>query len=465
MNAPLYSIEAEQSLIGACLLENRLIDRMAETVGPADFSQIEHQIIWGAMNRLAGSGQYVDVITLSEALSDKGSLEDVGGLAYLVEVSRNTPSASNASGYARIVTDLSHRRRLLDELGSIDQLARDKQTPFSEVIDGAQGRIAKLIRADAQGIGPVGDYLATDLLDEIDRKWSGDVDPMGASFGLPDLDRKTMGMHAGQLIVVGARSSMGKTAFALNTIRTACIEQNRPTVMFSMEMDRKTLITRLTAAIGQVPINAIRDPKQYMTEDYFARLTNPVHVLKTAPLVIDDRAALTPSQVRGACKRWRAHYGDLGLVVVDYLGLMRPDRKHGTREQEVAEASGAMKALAKELQCPVLLLSQLNRSLEQRPNKRPVMSDLRESGAIEQDADIILFLYRNEVYHPDDERTQGVAEIIIGKQREGELGTVYAAARLALARMDPLDAEKIRELRSPPAEESRRKPKSAMEMM
>lgn len=155
MNAPLYSIEAEQSLIGACLLENRLIDRMAETVGPADFSQIEHQIIWGAMNRLAGSGQYVDVITLSEALSDKGSLEDVGGLAYLVEVSRNTPSASNASGYARIVTDLSHRRRLLDELGSIDQLARDKQTPFSEVIDGAQGRIAKLIRADAQGIGPV----------------------------------------------------------------------------------------------------------------------------------------------------------------------------------------------------------------------------------------------------------------------------------------------------------------------
>jgi replicative DNA helicase len=181
--------------------------------------------------------------------------------------------------------------------------------------------------------------------------------------------------------------------------------------------------------------------------------------------VIDDRGALAVSQVRSACKRWRDHYGDLGLVVVDYLGLMRPDRKHGTREQEVAEMSGSMKALAKELKCPVLLLSQLNRGLEQRPNKRPVMSDLRESGAIEQDADMILFLYRDEVYHPENEETRGIAEIIIGKQREGSLGTEYAAARLDHARMDPLTADVIARLRAPAPTEPKRKPKSAMEMM
>lgn len=461
----LCSHEAEQSVIGACMLSNKLIDRMTDVLTYRDFSALEHGVIWAALVSLRSAGQVCDLVTLSERLEHDQTYADVGGLAYLAEVTQKTPSAANGMAYAEVVADLSNRRRMLGELGSIEQLIHDKQMPFADVIDGAQGRIAKLLRADAETIGTVGDYLETDLLDEIDRKWSGEQDAMGASFGLPDLDARTMGMHPGQLTVVGARPSMGKTAFALNTIRSSCVGQGRPAVMFSMEMDRRSLITRLTAALGEVPINAIRDPRQHMTQEYFYRLSGPVQKLKGAPLVLDDRAALTPSQIRGACKRWKDHFGDLGLVVIDYLGLMRPDGRHGTREQEVAEMSGAMKALAKELQVPVVLLSQLNRGVDSREDKRPRMSDLRESGAIEQDADIILFLYRNEVYEPDNERTQGVIEIITGKQREGELGTDYASARLAMARIDPLDAETIHRLRNPEPAEPKRKAKSAMEMM
>ncbi|WP_277810658.1 replicative DNA helicase [Chromohalobacter canadensis] len=438
----LYSHEAEQSVIGACLMENVLIDRLADVITHRDFAALEHGVIWSAMTRLRNAGQAVDIVTVDERLELDHTSGDVGGLAYLAEIARNTPSANNAATYAEIVADLSARRRLLDELVCIDGMARDKNRPLLTVVDDAQGRMSRLIRADADQAGPMSSELG-DMLDEIDRKWSGEQDAMGLSFGLKDLDRRTMGMHPGQLILVGGRPASGKTAFALNILRACCVQGQKPAVIFSMEMDRRALRNRMAAAIGNLPLQAIRDPRTHMNDEHWPKLALSVQSLKDAPLIVDDRAGMTPSQLRGAAKRWRDHYGELGVVMVDYMQLMRPDGKHGSREQEVSEMSRSMKLLAKELGCPVVALSQLNRGLESRSDKRPMMSDLRESGSLEQDADLILFLYRNEVYHPEDTLTQGVAEIIIGKQREGDIGTVYAQAKLANARFDDLDHETV----------------------
>lgn len=438
----LRSLEAEQSVIGACLLDNRLIDKATDIIRHSDFSALENQIIWSAIVRLRNAGHACDVVTVSERLEADHTYDEVGGLTYLAEIARHTPSTSNALTYAGIVADLSSRRLLLGELSNIESMASDKARDLMTIVDDAQGRLARLIRTDADQAGPMSADLA-DMLDEIDRKWNGETSAMGLSFGLNDLDQRTMGMHPGQFILVAGRPAMGKTAFALNIMRACCVRDKRPALIFSMEMDRQALRNRMAAAVGNLPLQAIRDPKGHMTDELWRRMTRAIQGLKDAPLIVDDRAAMSPSQVRGAAKRWRDHFGQLGVVMVDYLQLMKADGKHGNREQEVAEMSRAMKTLAKELGCPVVALSQLNRSLEQRPNKRPMMSDLRESGSLEQDADLILFLYRDEVYHPDNIESKGVAEIIIGKQREGETGTVYANGRLGHARFDDLDHETV----------------------
>lgn len=438
----LFNLESEQSVIGACLLDNRLIDKITEIVKRTDFSTLENQIVWAAIVGLRNAGRACDVVTVAERLEADHTYDTVGGLVYLAEISRNTPSTSNALSYAAIVADLSGRRQLLGELSNIETMAGDKAQNLLTIVDDAQGRLARLIRADADQAGPMSADLA-DMLDEIDRKWNGETDAMGLSFGLSDLDRRTMGMHPGQFILVAGRPAMGKTAFALNILRACCVRDKRPALIFSMEMDRQALRNRMAAAVGNLPLQAIRDPKGHMTDELWPRMASAIQGLKDAPLIVDDRAAMTPSQLRGAAKRWRDHYGQLGVVMVDYLQLMKADGKHGNREQEVAEMSRAMKTMAKELGCPVVALSQLNRSLEQRPNKRPMMSDLRESGSLEQDADLILFLYRDEIYHPDNIDSKGVAEIIIGKQREGETGTVYSFGRLSHARFDDLDHETV----------------------
>lgn len=459
---PLASMEAEQSVIGAAMLDGRQVDRLADVISLADFAAPAHRSIWKAMQALHARNRPLDLVTVSEALEDSGHLAEIGGLGYLAEVAQNTPSAANARAYAEIVADLGARRRLLDELGNIAGHARDKQASLPELVDAAQDRLARLIRDDASEAGPIGEELNA-LVDELDRKWNGDLDPMGAPFGLADLDRATMGMHPAQMILVAGRPSMGKTAKALNMLRATCINGGRPAIMYSMEMDRQSLLKRLAASQADIPLNALRDPKGHMSDEYWARLAPAAKAIKDAPLIVDDRAAMTPSQVRASAKRWRDRFGDMGLVVVDYLQLMGSDRRHGNREQEVAEASRSMKLLAKELKCPVVVLSQLNRSLEQRPNKRPIMSDLRESGSLEQDADLILFLYREEVYNPDTDR-QGIAEIIIGKQREGELGTILAAARLAHGRFDDLSPDYLARL-AQQADEAPARPVSAEDFL
>lgn len=459
----LYSHESEQSVIGACLLQNGLIDKIVEILTYRDFASVENAVIWSAMVLLRNANRDVDLVTVSERLEQDNASDDVGGLSYLADIARNTPSAANAITYANIVADLSARRRLLGELSSIEAMARDKSSAFPTVVDDAQGRLSRLVQADADQAGPISNDLR-DMLDEIDRKWSGEQDPMGLSFGLKDLDMRTMGMHPGQLILVGGRPAAGKTAFALNILRTCCVCAGKPAVIFSMEMDRRALRNRMAAAIADMPLQAIRDPQKNLHDEHWPKLALAVNSLKSAPLIVDDRAGMTPGQIRGAAKRWRDHYGDMGVVMVDYLQLARPDGRHGSREQEVSELSRSMKLLAKELQCPVVALSQLNRGLENRSDKRPMMSDLRESGSLEQDADLILFLYRDEVYD-ENSPAKGIAEIIIGKQREGDVGTVYAAAKLSHARFDDLDHTTVHALRQERLTPSPKKARSAMEMI
>lgn len=459
----LHSHEAEQSVIGACLLDNKLIDRVTDLVTHRDFAALEHAMIWAAMVVTRNAGQAVDMVTVAERLEGDGTADDVGGIAYLAEIARAVPSTTNALSYAEIVADLAARRRMLEELTAVEAMARDKRQPLLTVVDDAQGRLSRLVRADADQAGPMSADLV-DMIDEIDRKWNGEQEAMGLSFGLTDLDRRTMGMHPGQLILVGGRPGQGKTAFALNVLRACCVRDGRPAVIFSMEMDRKALRNRMAAAIGDLPLQSIRDPRHHMTDEFWPKLTCSVNALKDAPLIVDDRAAMSPSQIRGAAKRWRDRYGELGVVMVDYLQLMGNDGHHHNREQQVAEISRAMKLMAKELQCPVVALSQLNRSLESRADKRPMMSDLRESGALEQDADLILFLYRDE-YYDENSPIKGIGEIIIGKQREGSVGTVYVAAKLGHARFDDLDHQGIQRARAMSQPQPARKAKSAMEVI
>lgn len=459
----LFSHEAEQSVIGACLLDNNLIDKAGDILSHADFASTAHAMIWAAMVRLRNAGHGADMLTVSERMEQDQSADEAGGFAYLAEITRNTPSKANALTYAGIVADLAQRRRLLDEIADLGGLARDKDCELLKVIDEAQGRLSRIVRADADQAGPMSADLA-DMLDEIDRKWNGEQEAMGLSFGLADLDSKTMGMHPGQLVLVGGRPGSGKTAFALNVLRVCCVRDRKPAVIFSMEMDRKALRNRMTAAIGDLPLNAIRDPRNHMTDEHWPKMTKAIAALKDAPLIVDDRAAMSPAQIRAAAKRWRDHYGEIGVVMVDYLQLMGADKQHNNREQQVAEISRSMKLMAKELGCPVVALSQLNRSLEQRSDKRPMMSDLRESGALEQDADLILFLYRDE-YYDENSPYKGVGEIILGKQREGAVGTVYAAANLAHARFADLDHQEIARVRALGDQPAPRKAKSAMEVI
>lgn len=446
----MFNYEAEQSVIGAAMLSSKVVDSLAGIVSPADFYEPAHAAIWGAIVDIAcRKNQDADMVTVGEHLENHGHLDAVGGFGYLAEIARNTPTTANAEVYAGIVKDKAQRRRLMSSLSDLTEEAGSSREEFSQLIDKAQGRLLSLVGDHQKGAVTIQDALRS-VIDSVDRKHSGQESAMGTSFGLTDLDKMTMGMKPSDMIVVGARPSMGKTAFSLNLLRAVLTKDKRPAMLFSMEMSSESIATRLLSAASMLPLDKIRDPKT-MNDGDWPKLSAGAALLRDTQLIIDDRPALTPSQIRGAAKRWKQHLGDMGVIVVDYLGLMKAEGKHGSREQEVAEASRSMKALAKELECPVVVLSQLNRNLENRDlkNRRPRMSDLRESGAIEQDADLILFLYRHEVYDENDERLRGIGEVIIGKQREGRLGTVYSSARLAMGRFDDLDAEKVYQLSQP----------------
>ncbi len=426
LRVPPNSLEAEQAVLGGLLLDNTAWDRIADVVTPNDFYRDDHRRIFHHIGRLIEQSRPADVVTLAEAIDNSEDRDRTGGLAYLGMLSQSTPSAHNIRRYAEIVRERSVMRRLISVANEISDGAFNPQgRDASQLLDEAESRIFEIAEAGARGkagfvaIQP----LLTQVMDRIDalfhRQNASDV--TGVPTGFADLDQMTAGLQEGDLIIVAGRPSMGKTAFSLNIAENVAVDTKLPVAVFSMEMGGTQLAMRMIGSIGRLDQSRLRTAR--LTNDDWARLSHAVAKLNEAPIHIDETPALNSFELKARARRLHRQYGKLGLIVIDYLQLMSSVKSGENRATEISEISRSLKALAKELSVPVIALSQLNRSLEQRPNKRPVMSDLRESGAIEQDADVILFIYRDEVYNPDSP-DKGKAEIIIGKQRNGPIGTV-----------------------------------------
>ncbi len=423
LKVPPHSIDAEQSVIGALMLDNATWDQVGDLISEADFYRHGHRLIFQAIERMADAGHPFDVVTLSEQLGERGELEDVGGLAYLGEVAKNTPSAANIKAYAGIVRERAVLRSLIQVGSAIADTAYNPEgRKTEELLDHAEKLVFEIAEKGARnrgGFTPIKDLLV-DAVDRIDTLFQQDSAITGVATGFSDLDELTSGLQRSDLIIVAGRPSMGKTSFAMNMAEHAAIRDKVSVAVFSMEMPGEQLAMRLMSSLGRIDQHKVRTGK--LGDDDWPRLTSAVGLLAEAPVFIDDTPALNPTELRARARRLKREH-DLGLIVIDYLQLMQVPGGGENRATEISEISRGLKALAKELNVPVIALSQLNRGLEQRPNKRPVMSDLRESGAIEQDADVIVFIYRDEVYN-DESPDKGTAEIIVAKQRNGPIGTV-----------------------------------------
>lgn len=423
LKIPPYSITAEQSVIGALMLDKQSWDKVADFLIEDDFYRRDHQLIYRAIKILAEKQSPLDVITLSETLEQLGWLEECGGLAYVATLAKETPSAANIVAYAEIVREKSVLRQLITSGSDIADLAfypQGRQT--IELIESAEQKvfhIADQYRRKGTGFSPIKPLLAK-AIDRIEMLFQKEGHITGASTGFNDFDDLTSGMQPSDLVIVAGRPSMGKTTFAMNIAEHVAIKEQVPVAVFSMEMPGEQLAMRMISSLGRIDQHRVRTGK--LEDDEWPRMTSAINILAETKLYIDDTPAMTPTEVRARCRRLaRENDGKLGLVVLDYLQLMQSPGSE-SRVNEISDISRSLKALAKELNVPVIALSQLNRSLEQRPNKRPIMSDLRESGAIEQDADVIVFIYRDEVYNKDT-TDKGTAEIIIAKQRNGPIGT------------------------------------------
>jgi replicative DNA helicase len=426
LKTPPHSIEAEQSILGGLMLDDSKWDVVGDMVVEDDFYRQDHRLIFRALSRLANNGTPLDVITVAEELERTNELETAGGMAYLGELVDKTPSATNVRAYAGIVHERAVLRRLIRVSGEISDSAFNPAGRTSgELLDEAERKVFQI--AEAKGSGseagpiPVNPVLAK-TLERIDLLFNSTDAITGVTTGFKDLDEMTSGLQPSDLVIVAARPSMGKTAFAMNLVESVLIKAERPVLVFSMEMPADSILMRMLSSLGQINQTRVRTGK--LEEDDWPRLTTAVSMLKDRPLYIDDSPGLSPSDVRSRSRRVaREIKQDFGMIMVDYLQLMRVPGMNEGRTAEISEISRSLKALAKEMKCPVVALSQLNRSLEQRTDKRPMNSDLRESGAIEQDADVIMFIYRDEYYH-EDSQDKGIAEIIIGKQRNGPIGRI-----------------------------------------
>ncbi|MHA7879115.1 MAG: replicative DNA helicase [Saccharospirillum sp.] len=437
---PPHSLEAEQSVLGALMIDNSQWDTVAEQLVPDDFYRNEHRQVFRMMVKLSEQSQPLDVITLTEALEKERQLEAVGGMGYLNDLAENTPSIGNLVAYAKIVRERSVLRRLISVANDIASKAYDPGGLDADtLLDDAERLVFQIAeeRPSEGGLIHV-NPLVDKALDKLDELFNSDGSLTGLSTGFSDLDTMTTGMHAGDLVIVAARPSMGKTTFAMNLVEDAVLNQDKPVLVFSLEMPSEQLITRSIASLGRIDMGRVKSGK--LKEDDFPKLTKAVNLLKDRKLFIDDTAGLSPSEMRSRIRRLVREHGDVGMIMVDYLQLMKIKGFTEGRTNEISEISRSLKAIAKEFNCPMVALSQLNRSLEQRPNKRPVNSDLRESGAIEQDADIIMFIYRDEVYN-EDSKDKGMAEIIIGKQRNGPIGTCRLAFLGQYSRFENLAPE------------------------
>jgi len=429
LKLPPHSVEAEQSVLGGLLLENMAWDRIADLIAEGDFYRSDHRLIYRHIAKLIERSRPADVITVAESLESTKDLQSVGGIAYLSALATNTPSAANIRRYAEIVRDRAILRKLAEVSTSIaDSAYNPMGRDATQLLDEAESKVFEIAEQGARGNQGFQDMppLLTQVVERIDMLYNRDnpSDVTGVPSGYLDLDRMTSGLQPGDLVIVAGRPSMGKTSLAMNIAEHVALNTGLPVGIFSMEMASTQLVMRMLGSVGKLDQHKLRTGR--LQDQDWQRLTEAVGKLNDAPLHIDETPALNPLELRARARRLHRQYKQLGLIVVDYLQLMSASNQGENRATELSEISRAMKGLAKELNCPVIALSQLNRSLEQRPNKRPVMSDLRESGAIEQDADVILFIYRDEVYNPETP-DKGIAEVIIGKQRNGPIGTVRLA--------------------------------------
>jgi replicative DNA helicase len=442
LRVPPHSMEAEQSVLGGLLLDNSAWDRAGDLLVESDFYSFQHRLIFGAIGHLINATKPADVITVFERLQSLGKGDESGGLVYLNALAQSVPSAANIRRYAEIVRERAILRKLVSASDEIATTAFNTQgRAVSEILDEAEGKIFRIGEEGSkskQGFQTM-DQLVVQLIDRVNELHeNGAEDVTGVRTGFYDLDRMTAGLQPGDLIVLAARPSMGKTAFALNIGEHVAVQEGLPVVVFSMEMGAAQLALRMVGSLGRIDQSNLRTGR--LRDDEWGRLSEAVEKLGKVSMFIDESPALTPSEVRARARRQARQCGQLGLIVVDYLQLMSGSGGGGdeNRATEIGEISRGLKSLAKELKCPVIALSQLNRSVETRTDKRPMMSDLRESGAIEQDADVIMFIYRDEYYTKEACKEPGVAEIIIGKQRNGPTGTVKLTFLKPLTKFDNL---------------------------
>jgi replicative DNA helicase len=426
IKVPPHSLEAEQSVIGGLLLDNERWDTVAEKVVAKDFYSRPHRLIFEAVKDILEESAPLDLITLSEHLELREQLEEVGGFAYLADLAKNTPSAANINAYADIVAQRALVRSLIGVANEIADSGYDPQGRTSEdLLDLAESKVFAIAEGRAsENEGPQNvDSILEKTLERIEILYKTPQDGVtGVDTGFNDLNKKTAGLQGSDLIIVAARPSMGKTTFAMNLCENAAMKQDKPVLIFSLEMPGEQLMMRMLASLSRVDQTKIRTGQ--LDDEDWARISSTMGILMDKKnMYIDDSSGLTPTEVRSRARRIAREHDGLSMIMIDYLQLMRVPSLSDNRTLEIAEISRSLKALAKELNVPVVALSQLNRSLEQRADKRPVNSDLRESGSIEQDADLIMFIYRDEVYNPDSS-LKGIAEIIIGKQRNGPIGSV-----------------------------------------
>lgn len=423
VKVPPHSLDAERSVLGGLMLDNTSWDKVADVISELDFYHSGHQTIFHAISDLTRRNQPFDVLTLSETLKSTNELETAGGEVYLFELAKNTPTVANIVAYAEIVRERSILRKLIEVSTEIaDSAFNPDGRQSKEILDRAEGKIFAIADQKTRGQGLVDiTTLLAKATDRIDMLYHSDSLITGLPTGFQDLDEMTSGLQNGDLIIVAGRPSMGKTTLAMNIAEHAAIKGSKPVLVFSMEMPGESLAMRMMSSLGHIDQHKVRTGKLH--DEDWPRLTSAVSMLSEAPLYIDDTPSLSPGELRARARRLVRTKGEIGLIVIDYLQLMQVPGFKENRTAEITEISRSMKTLAKELNVPVVCLSQLNRSLEQRSDRRPVMSDLRESGAIEQDADIILFIYRDEVYH-EDSPDKGIAEVIIAKQRNGPIGKI-----------------------------------------
>ncbi|HEV8714241.1 MAG TPA: replicative DNA helicase [Candidatus Binatia bacterium] len=431
---PPQSLDAEESVLGGVLFDTHALDRVIEVLSVDDFYRASHRKIFRAMLALSEKGEPIDLITLSDLLKSRGELQDIGGATYLAELADKVPSAANISHYARIVREKAVLRSLINVCNEITSRCYNGQEDIEPFLDEAERLIfdvsEKRVRPSFFKMGD----LIMDTIKTVERLFERKELVTGVPTGFLDLDRLTAGLQPSDLIIVAARPSMGKTAMVLNIAQYVALHANTAVAIFSLEMSKEQLVLRMLCSEARVDNAKVRTG--YLGERDFPRLAMAAGRLAEAPIYIDDTPAQNVLELRAKARRLKRE-ANIGLVIIDYLQLMRGLTAQENRTQELSEISRSLKSLAKELNIPVIALSQLNRQVEQRADRRPMMADIRESGAIEQDADVIMFIYRDEVYKPDSQ-DEGVAEVIIGKQRNGPTGTVRLSFRREYTRFDNL---------------------------